>query len=733
MGRAVRLIIVALVLFTAARPAAADVPNDRLVALGRVWGQARYLHPAMGTQPIDWDRPLLAAIPKVMAATSDDDFAAAVDVMLQAFGDPVTRVAPRAASTPAPSPARPLVRRVGTVTVFDLPALVGLPDGEVEAALATVPAALAGATAVVFDLRFADEPPPWVTWMLETWAPLLVPDGTVGPANRVIVHDGYAPQGPGRSSGGYTSYAKTVAGVRYRRAPTMTPAAPTVRVVLLVNDRVLLDAAPWALQQSGHGFVVAQGEARYARGDWAEVALPGGRVATVRFSQWTEEPFGADVRVPARRDGLKAALALATKRTAIAPRPARPAPLPPPRFVADAAYADQRAPSLELRLLALYRVWNVIARFYPYLSLIDDWEPVLAEFVPRFAAATTTDAYAAVLLELGTRVPDGHTFLSGHPSVARLLRGEAALDVELRWIEGQAVVTAVTAPAAQAAGLAVGDVVVAVDGEPMAARVARLLPYTSASTEATRYRNVMGYVLGGPAGDAVLTVEDAKRARRELRIARSATWTPPPPPTGLPYRRIGADLGYVSLSDLTIAQVGPMFAALADTKGIIFDMRGYPQGTAWAIAPRLNVRRATHGALFRRRFVDATAPPDLRFEFLQPLPTTTEPLYTGKTVMLIDDRTQSQAEHTGLFFSAAAGTKFIGTPSAGANGDVTTMVLPGGVVWMFSGHDVRHADGRQLQRVGLVPDVRIAPTLAGLRAGKDEVLDRAVTYLRTGR
>ena len=46
MGRAVRLIIVALVLYTAARPAAADVQNDRLVALGRVWGQARYLHPA---------------------------------------------------------------------------------------------------------------------------------------------------------------------------------------------------------------------------------------------------------------------------------------------------------------------------------------------------------------------------------------------------------------------------------------------------------------------------------------------------------------------------------------------------------------------------------------------------------------------------------------------------------------------------------------------------------------
>jgi hypothetical protein len=46
---------------------------------------------------------------------------------------------------------------------------------------------------------------------------------------------------------------------------------------------------------------------------------------------------------------------------------------------------------------------------------------------------------------------------------------------------------------------------------------------------------------------------------------------------------------------------------------------------------------------------------------------------------------------------------------------------------------VRHADGRQLQRVGLVPHVEIRPTLAGIRAGEDEVLARALAYLREGK
>jgi C-terminal processing protease CtpA/Prc len=47
----------------------------------------------------------------------------------------------------------------------------------------------------------------------------------------------------------------------------------------------------------------------------------------------------------------------------------------------------------------------------------------------------------------------------------------------------------------------------------------------------------------------------------------------------------------------------------------------------------------------------------------------------------------------------------------------------------FSGHAVRHADGRQLQRVGLQPDVPVRPTIAGVRSGRDEVLDGAMRYL----
>lgn len=99
--------------------------------------------------------------------------------------------------------------------------------------------------------------------------------------------------------------------------------------------------------------------------------------------------------------------------------------------------------------------------------------------------------------------------------------------------------------------------------------------------------------------------------------------------------------------------------------------------------------------------------------------------------MLINEDAISQAEHTCLFFEAATDVTFIGTPTAGANGDITTMVLPGNLTVTFTGHNVRHADGRQLQRVGIQPTIKVAPTIRGLVEGRDEILEAAIKYLQT--
>ena len=202
------------------------------------------------------------------------------------------------------------------------------------------------------------------------------------------------------------------------------------------------------------------------------------------------------------------------------------------------------------------------------------------------------------------------------------------------------------------------------------------------------------------------------------------------PASSAPYRLVAPRIGYADLTVLANDQVDGMFEAFAATDAIVFDMRGYPNGTGRALERHLTT---AHHAVARFSRPMVGEPGEGSFQFVQDAPVGSREAYRGKTITLVDERTLSQAEHVGLRLETANGTRFVGSPSAGANGDVTNLTLPGGLSVMFTGHEVRHADGRQLQQVGLVPDVVARPTLAGLRAGRDEVLEAALRLLAEDR
>ena len=74
----------------------------------------------------------------------------------------------------------------------------------------------------------------------------------------------------------------------------------------------------------------------------------------------------------------------------------------------------------------------------------------------------------------------------------------------------------------------------------------------------------------------------------------------------------------------------------------------------------------------------------------------------------------------------------IGSQTSGADGNVSTLFLPGGIAAYFTGLGVFYPDGRPTQRVGIVLDIECLPTIAGIRAGRDEVLERALRFIAGG-
>ena len=207
-----------------------------------------------------------------------------------------------------------------------------------------------------------------------------------------------------------------------------------------------------------------------------------------------------------------------------------------------------------------------------------------------------------------------------------------------------------------------------------------------------------------------MRLEGADGQVREVEIARTMGfgYATVSPPRKTPIYQVLADgYGYIDLARLPLADAQKSMDAVMNTPGLIFDMWGYPKGTAWEIGPRLSDKKNFAVARFRRAFRGATdfvdedlegSEPDFSFE--QKMSSAKGAIYKGKVVVLINEDAISQAEHTCLFFEAATNVTFIGSATDGANGDVTNLVLPGGIYVTFSGNDVRHADGRQLQRVG---------------------------------
>lgn len=403
-----------------------------------------------------------------------------------------------------------------------------------------------------------------------------------------------------------------------------------------------------------------------------------------------------------------------------------------PDFGNELDYPRQREPDPGYRLLALYRFWNMIEYWFPYRDQIDgDWDASLREFVPGMLAASTSDAYSRELMALIARVGDSHANLWSDMQV-RPPVGAAALPVTVRFVEGRAVVTGYSNPRlGSATGLERGDAILAIDGTRVDSLLSRWRPLYAASNEAARLRDEARSLTRGIPGPMRLSVERAGR-KLELRPVRvpldsldtSRDWAHDH--QGRTFRRLSDDLAYLKLSSVKESEVLDYVAGMAGARGLVIDLRNYPsEFMVFSLGQHL----VSDTTAFTRFTVGDLENPG-SFAMGQPLSLhPVAPYIAGRVAILVDEVTQSQAEYTTMAFRSRPGAIVVGSQTAGADGNVSRIALPGRRNTMFSGIGVFYPDGRPTQRIGIVPDVVVRPTIAGVRAGRDEVLETAVHRL----
>jgi C-terminal processing protease CtpA/Prc len=399
-----------------------------------------------------------------------------------------------------------------------------------------------------------------------------------------------------------------------------------------------------------------------------------------------------------------------------------------PKFEHELSYNKLQLPDGGFQLLALYRFWNVVAYWYPYRdSMAEDWDRVLDEFLPRVMLARDRETYELQLMALIARAHDSRANLWNALDV-RPPSGSCQLPVNARFIEEKVVISSTSTAQSAAAVLRSGDIVSAMDGVPTRLLLKNWAPFYAASNETERNRDMMRTFFRGPCGHTVVgVVRDGRPLnvnveRVDSRNLDSLSDTRHDL-SGDAFQLLSNRVAYLKLSSVKSDMSAEYVRRAAGTDGLVIDIRNYPsEFIVNSLGPLLvqadtSFVRFTHADLSNPGAFYWSKP-----ESLSPH----EPHYAGKVVILVDETSMSQAEYTAMALRAAPHAVVVGSTTAGADGNVSPFELPGGLRTTISGLGVFYPDGRPTQRVGVVPDILANPTIGGIRAGRDEVLERAL-------
>ncbi len=484
-------------------------------------------------------------------------------------------------------------------------------------------------------------------------------------------------------------------------------------------------ASPSTWRTRDDGYRVATTDAEAFDGDHSIVLASSPGVVTAGLFDARPAP-GTVVDKPLAR-GLMAQIPLALySRDGQTLRP-HDAPSPAPLQAAlDSLSIDSlSARDAGLRYGNVATAWNVLQHFYPYFDVVDaDWDAVLTQTLRRVLTDRDTEEHLRTLQFMMAHLDDGHGSVF-HPS----LRETAPLPLRVDRIENEIVITAAAdSLLGEDPCIQQGDVVTTIDGEDAETRVAEAKRFISGSPQWTEYRALGGFGRGERGTEVTLTVRHENR-EKTCTLTRSGERRPSESKPA-PISMVRDGVYYVDLDRATMSEIQESIDSLATAQGVVFDLRGYPEGGNQRVLQHLSpdtlrsARWQVPQIIYPDR--DDLVGYDTSGRWsLPPL----EPQFSGEIVFLTNARAISYAESImGIVEHYDLGT-IVGQPTAGANGNVNPFILPGDYRVAWTGMRVLKHDRSQHHLIGIRPTVPVARTIEAVREGRDLYLEAALDQI----
>jgi len=365
-------------------------------------------------------------------------------------------------------------------------------------------------------------------------------------------------------------------------------------------------------------------------------------------------------------------------------------------------------------------LWNVLEHFWPYWNVVTvDWNAELDQALSHALTDRNPDDHMTTLRRLSAAAPDGHAETTC-PSETRRITPPFEVDV----VEGQVVVTSTSD-----SGLMVGDVITSIAGRPAGEQLAADVQLESGSPQwrIVRARARFG---SGPVGSSVRL--SVRRGDKDVSMTITLTGASTPEPTRLQFERFADGVVYVDLGRATIDEINANMSTLATAPGVVFDLRDHPNGNhdvlSYLLTGPVDITKGFATPHVVRP--DHVASSVTAWEESSTILPALQPHIGGRVAFVTGPAARSYAESVMMLVEHSHLGAIVGMPTAGTDGNVAEVSEPTGCRTLFTGMRVTKGDGTGIHLVGVQPTIRASQTIAGVVAGRDEVLERALAYVR---
>lgn len=381
-----------------------------------------------------------------------------------------------------------------------------------------------------------------------------------------------------------------------------------------------------------------------------------------------------------------------------------------------------------LRLLTLFRYWNIVEYFFPYKYQTDtNWDEVLKQLTTKFLYSKTELDFHLAMLELIVSIDDSHAGL--FTEVMSDFFGKYMMPAYFEVVEDKVVLTRYyNETFAKKDDLKIGDVITKIDGQSLEEIFSNRAKYiTGSNISRKRYNSYHAIFKGTTDSVTIEYIRDHQTKTKKVSRYLYGDFDYKPKVSTERYKILEGNIGYVNMEVLTIEEVPDVMETLKDTKSIIFDIRNYPKGTLYSIAYYINSAE--------REFYKVISP-DLNYpgKFIWRNGTICgyngDLKYKGRVLLLVNEKAQSHAEFTIMCLQTGDHVTTIGSQTSGADGNASLIEMAGGEKTKITGIGIFYPDKTETQRKGIKIDLIVKPTIKGIIEGKDEVLEKAIELVK---